>query len=69
MKLRKKQDYLGIYPELIEKGEFKVIMTDNLMGVIGEFPEEIIGTYVIPKYSPLFDIQNNCANIGEEQAM
>jgi hypothetical protein len=50
-------DYLGTTLDYTTRGEDKVTMVDYLKGVLGDFPEEITGSFPTPASEHLFDVR------------
>jgi hypothetical protein len=63
-------DYLGMTLDYSTKGEVKVTMVDYLKGVLGDFPEAIIGSAHTPASEHLFDVRpdEERTPLSEEQA-
>ena len=63
----KKHDYLGMIFDFSFQDEVWINMTDYILKIIKEFPEEIMGKQATPAGDHLFKVNENGWKLKEEQ--
>jgi hypothetical protein len=64
----KKHDNLGMIFDYSFQDEVRINMTDNILKIIKEFPEEIMGRQATPAADHLFKVNQDGQMLGEEQS-